>query len=212
MSTKIFLVDDHIIMREGLRAMIEKQTNMQVVGEAGDGRTAVQSIKIAQPEVVIMDVGMPDMNGIEATRKIIRNSPYIKIIALSVHSDRKMISEMLRAGAAGYVLKESAFAELIDAINAIKKGCSYLSMEIQETINTKLSKHPLYSLLTDREREVLQLIAEGRTTKQIAACLDVSAKTVDSHRQQIMRKLNMYSVAELTKFAIREGITSSNYG
>lgn len=205
---KIFLADDHQIIREGLRAVIEKKTDMRIVGEAGDGRTAVQSVLETMPDIVIMDIAMPEMNGIEATRHIIKNSPHIKIIALSMHTDKRFVSEIFRAGASGYVLKESALCELIDAINAIKRGCSYISMEIQKVINRKLSKHPLYSELTDREREVLQLIAEGKTGKQMSECLHISVKTVDSHRQQIMKKLNMHSIPELTKYAVREGLTS----
>ncbi|MBI5409560.1 MAG: response regulator transcription factor [Nitrospirae bacterium] len=208
MSIKIFLADDHRIMREGLRAMLEKKGGLEVIGEAGDGRTAVRLVKEMRPDIIIMDIGMPELNGIEATRRIIKNCPGVKIIALSIHSDKRLVSEMLKAGASGYVLKEAAFSELIDAIHTVKRGCSYISVEIQDVINKKLSKHPLYSELTDREREVLQLLAEGKSTKQIASCLDVSAKTIDSHRQQIMKKLNMHSVAQLTKYAIREGITS----
>jgi DNA-binding NarL/FixJ family response regulator len=208
MRTKIFLADDHNIIREGLRAMLEKKTDIRIVGEAGDGRTTVQMVKETMPDIVIMDIAMPEMNGIEATRRIIRNSPHIKIIALSMHTDNRLVSEIFKAGASGYVLKESALTELIDAINATKRGCSYISMDIQKVINTKLSKHPLYSELTDREREVLQLIAEGKSTKQISACLDVSVKTVDSHRQQMMKKLTMHSIAELTKYALREGLTT----
>ncbi len=207
-SLKIFLADDHKIIREGLRAMLEKKTDMRIVGEAGDGRTTVQMVQEMKPDIVLMDISMPEMNGIEATRRIIRNSPHVKIIALSMHTDRRLVSEIFRAGASGYVLKEAAFSELIDAINAVKKGCSYMSIEIQKVINKTLSKHPLYSELSDREREVLQLIAEGKSGRQIAGCLDISVKTVDSHRQQIMKKLNIHSVAQLTKFAIREGLTS----
>jgi DNA-binding NarL/FixJ family response regulator len=208
MGIKIFLADDHMIIREGLRAVIEKKTDMKIVGEAGDGRTAVQRVNETMPDIVIMDITMPEMNGIEATRRIIRNSPHIKIIALSMHSNRRFVTEIFKAGASGYVLKEAALSELLDAINAIKRGCSYISMEIQKVMNKKLSKHPLYSELTDREREVLQLIAEGKSGKQTADCLDISVKTVDSHRQQIMKKLNMHSIPELTKYAVREGLTS----
>jgi len=208
MLTKIFLADDHSMIREGLRAMLEKKTDIRIVGEAADGRTTVQMVRQTMPDIVIMDISMPEMNGIEATRRIIRNCPHTRVIALSMHSDRRLVSEIFRAGASGYVLKESALDELIDAINAAKRGCSYISADIRHNINKKLSKHPLYSELSDREREVLQLIAEGKSTKQIAACLDVSAKTVDSHRQQLMKKLTMHSIAELTKYAVREGLTS----
>jgi DNA-binding NarL/FixJ family response regulator len=208
MSLKIFLADDHQIIREGLRAVIEKKTDMKVVGEAGDGRIAVQRVQETMPDIVIMDITMPEMNGIEATRLIIKNSPHIKVIALSMHTDKRFVSEIFKAGACGYVLKESALCELIDAINAIRRGCSYISMDIQKVINKKLAKHPLYSELSDREREVLQLIAEGKSGKQMADCLVISVKTVDSHRQQIMKKLNMHSIPELTKYAVREGLTS----
>jgi DNA-binding NarL/FixJ family response regulator len=211
---KILLTDDHKMMRDGLRALIEKQVDMKVVGEADDGRTTVRLAHELLPDIVIMDISMPDMNGIEATRQIISNDPRTKVIALSVHADKRYVSEMLNAGASGYLLKNSAFSELIDAIRAVSLNRSYLDPEITDVMlkdyKDMLSKEKLsvFSLLTQREREVLQLIAEGKTTKEIAHLLDVSVKTVETYRQQMMEKLDTHSIAELTKYAIKEGLTS----
>ena len=211
---KILLADDHKMMREGIRALIEKQRDVNVVGEADDGRATVKLAHELLPDIVIMDINMPGMNGIEAARQIISNNPRTKVIALSVHSDKRFVSEMLNAGASGYLLKNSAFGELIHAIRAVFSGRSYLSPEITDVMlkdyKDMLSKENLsvFSLLTQREREVLQLIAEGKTTKEIAHLLDVSVKTVETYRQQIMEKLDTHSIAELTKYAIKEGLTS----
>lgn len=213
MAVKIILADDHQVLREGIRSLLDKQTNMEVVAEAADGRTAVRLAREMNPDVVIMDIAMPDLNGIEATRQILSESPDIKIIVLSMHSDRRFVAEMLKAGASGYLLKNSAFQQLSNAIRTVLEGRNYLCPEIGDVVIDdyvkKLSGDEITenSPLTAREREVLQLIAEGRSTKQIASKLNVSIKTADTHRQQIMRKLNTRSVAELTKYAIREGIT-----
>ena len=214
MNIGILLADDHKIVREGIKALIEKQTDMEVIAETEDGRTTVQLALQLLPNVVIMDVGMPDMNGIEATRQIIANSPNVKIIALSMHSDRRFVAEMLKAGASGYLLKDCAVEELINAVHAVVENRTYLSPNIVDSVikdyTYLLSKEDLsvFSILTTREREVLQLLSEGKTTKEIASHLKISVKTVETYKQKIMDKLNIHSVAELTKYAIREGLTS----
>lgn len=214
MSIRILLADDHKILREGIKSLIEKQSDMQVIGEADNGRETVRLVRELSPDIVVIDISMPDMNGIEATRQIISKDSRIKIIALSVHSDKRYVTEMLNAGASGYLLKECAFGELVNAIRTVITNRSYLSPEITDVMindyKHMLSKETLsvFSLLTPREREVLQLLAEGTTTKDIAAKLNVSVKTVETYRQQIMDKLDIHSIAELTKYAIKEGLTS----
>ena len=183
-----------------------------MIGEAADGRSAVDLTVKLKPDVIIMDVTMPDMNGIEATSRIIEKTPGIKIIALSMHSDKQFIVEMLNAGASGYLLKDAAFSEMVNAIHAVMTNRSYLSPDIAHTVieeYKQLSKEKLsvYSILTPREREVLQLIAEGKTTKEIAFKLDVSVKTAETYRQNIMDKLDIHTIAGLTKYAVREGLT-----
>jgi DNA-binding NarL/FixJ family response regulator len=201
-------------MREGLRALIEKQPDMEVVAEAENGRMAVQLARKLFPEVVVMDIGMPDLNGIEATRQILANNPKVKVIALSMHSAKRFVIEMLKAGSSGYLLKDCAFEELALAVRTVISNKVYVSpsingMMIKEYVhNLSKTEFSVASILTPREREVLQLLAEGKTTKQIAFSLNVSVKTIETYRQQIMHKLNLHSVAELTKYAIREGITS----
>jgi DNA-binding NarL/FixJ family response regulator len=215
MSIRIVVADDHKIMREGLRALLDKQSDMQVVAEAEDGLTAVRMARELSPDVVIMDIAMPDLNGIGATKKIKAESPAVKIIALSMHSDRRFIAEMFRAGASGYLLKDHSFEELSTAIRVVVANRIYLSPSIAgiviEDYIHQLQKDEgssVTSVLTDREIEVLQMIAEGNSTKEIALRLHVSAKTVETHRRQIMEKLNIFSVAELTKYAIRQGLTT----
>ena len=213
MSIKIVLADDHQVLREGICSLLEKQGNMEVVAQADDGRTAVRLVRDLQPDIIIMDIAMPDLNGIEATRQIRAESPDVKVIALSMHSDRRFVAEMLKAGASGYLLKNSAFQQLTNSIRTVMEGRNYLCPEIGEIVINdyikKLSANETSAVspLTPREREVLQLIAEGNSTKEIASNLSVSIKTADTHRQQIMKKLNCRSVAELTKYAIREGLT-----
>jgi len=213
MSIKILIADDHKIVREGLRTLLDKQTGMKVVGEAANGTLAVKQALEQCPDIVIMDVTMPDLNGIEATRRIVAKNSKIKIIALSMHSDRRFMVEMLKNGASGYLLKDSAFDELAFAIKTVMKNQTYLSSQIadlvlKDYINQLNKTDPTaYSLLTPREREVLQMLAEGHTTKQISARIHVSVKTVETHRKQIMDKLNIHNIAGLTKYAIREGIT-----
>jgi two-component system, NarL family, response regulator NreC len=214
MRTKILLADDHKIVRDGLRALIEKEANMEVIAEASDGRTTVHKAKELMPHIIIIDIAMPDLNGIEATRQIIMDVPTAKIIALSMHSDRRFVMKMLEAGAAGYLLKDSAFEELSMAIKTVLSGKTYLSPAIASVVVDDAMRRSPEKVartnveLTPREREVLQLLAEGRTTKRIATQLNVSVKTVETHRRQVMEKLDIHSVAELTKWAVREGLTS----
>jgi DNA-binding NarL/FixJ family response regulator len=187
---------------------------MEVVEEAQDGITAVRLAEKLHPDIVIMDIGMPDLNGIEAARQIISRVKGIKVIALSMHSDKRFVLEMLKAGASGYLLKDCAFEELIDAIRTVRNGQIYLSNRVAGVVvdeylhNRPASEVSAYNLLSAREREVLQLLAEGNSTKSIAVSLKVSTKTIETHRQQIMEKLNLHSVAELTKYAVKEGLTS----
>jgi two-component system response regulator NreC len=217
MVTKILLADDHQIVREGLKSLLNSHEDMEVVGEARDGRSAVQMAKDLTPDVVIMDVGMPHLNGIEATRQITSREPEAKVVALSMHADRRFMGEMLKAGAKGYLLKDGAFEELATAIRSVVANKVYLSPRIANVVvDDYVRRAPgqtngdasAFARLTPREREVLQLMAEGRATKEIAMDLKVSIKTVETHRRQIMEKLSIHSVAELTKYAIREGLTS----
>jgi len=215
MITRLFIADDHKIMREGLKALITKETGMSVVGEAEDGKTAVSEAARLVPNVVVIDVAMPGLNGIEAARKIAKGNPRTKIIALSGHADQHLVREMLKAGASGYVLKHRAYEELLNAVNEVMKGKTYLSPEVtQGVVDTYVrgglqpGQNPAFAVLTDREREVLQMLSEGRSTKEMADEMGVSVKTIETHRHNIMEKLHLYSVAELTKYAIREGVTS----
>jgi len=214
MSIRILLADDHKITRQGLRSLLEKQDDMEVVAEAEEGRTAVRLAREFSPHIVIMDVSMPDLNGVEATRQIVERTPDVRVIALSMHSDSLFVTEMLKSGASGYLLKDCAFEELTLAIRAVVDGKTYLSPSISGVVVDdylhRLSKTAYAGpdVLTNREREVLQLLAEGNSTKKIALKLHISVKTVETHRRQIMEKLDIDSVAELTKYAIRKGFTS----
>lgn len=214
MSMRIILADDHKIIRDGLRTLIENQSHMEVVGEAENGRQAVEMTLELVPDVVVMDVTMADLNGIEATRQIHKEQPSVKVIALSMHSDRRFVKGMLEAGASGYLLKDCAFEELARAIHSVISNETYLSPGITDIVvkgylqKSSITSASAFSTLTAREREVLQLLAEGRSTKMIAESLYVSIKTVETHRQRIMDKLNTHSIAELTKYAVREGLTS----
>lgn len=214
MHIRILVADDHKIVREGLIALLQQQAHMQVVGEAENGRQAVQLAGELRPEVVIIDIGMPDLNGIEATRQIVAEHPGIKVIALSMHSDKRFVKGMLKAGASGYLLKYCASEELITAIQMVMAHRVYLSHDITgivvEDYVQKLadSDASVFQALTPREREVLQLLAEGHSTRQIADALHVSVKTIEVHRKQMMDKLGLNNLAELVKYAIREGLTS----
>ena len=214
MSIKVVLVDDHNVMREGLRALLKNESDIEVAGEAADGQAAFRLVSEIKPDLVIMDIAMPGLNGIEATRKIISKNSFVKVIALSAYSDRRFIFRVFKAGASGYLLKDCAFEELVCAIRAVSARQIYLSPGIANIVlkdylrQSSKENTSVFSVLTAREREVLQLLSEGKTTKQIALLLKVSVKTIETHRPQIMDKLNIRSIAELTKYAIREGITS----
>ncbi|HPA79679.1 MAG TPA: response regulator transcription factor [Thermoanaerobaculales bacterium] len=211
---RILLADDHKLFRDGLRTLFEQKPGIKIVGETDNGRAAVRLARELAPDVVVMDIGMPELNGMEATRQIRAELPRVKVLAVSMHADRQYVAGMLAAGASGYVLKDSAFAELAEAVAVVMKGGRYLSPEIVGVVVDdyvqRIVPAPESALarLSEREREVLQLIAEGHSTTDIAARLHVSRKTVETHRKNIKLKLDLQSVAELTKFAIREGITS----
>ncbi len=214
MSTRVLIVDDHGLFREGLNSLLSEREDVVVVGQAADGRTALRLVKELSPHLVIMDVAMPELNGVDATRQIVRERPETRVIALSQHSDLRFVKEMFKAGASGYLLKQGAFDELHRAMEAVTSGHTYVSSRIAgAVIEDYVQESPgpvsaAVSTLTSREREVLQLLAEGYATKATAARLNLSPKTVDTHRRNLMRKLEIDSIAELTKYAVREGLTS----
>ena len=214
MGTRPLLCDDHGIFREGLKTLLEKRPDFQVVAQAADGPAAVAASQESAPDVVIMDISLPKLNGIEATRRILALRPEVKVIVLSMHSDRRFVREALNVGASGYLLKDSAFDELLSAVAAVLEGKTYLSPAIAHiVVEHSLGRVPpadwaAFSVLTPREREVLQLFAEGRSTKQIALHLRLSPKTVETHRMQMMKKLRIHSIAGLTRYAIQEGLVS----
>jgi len=214
MSIRIILADDHTIVRHGLNRLIQQQEDMEVIAQAADGHSTVELTRELSPDMVIMDIGMPDLNGIDATDQIIHEFPQVKVIGLSMHSGKKFVIEMLKAGASGYLLKDCALEELTTAIKTVASGKTYLSPSITDVVVENYVRQPnkkessAFSLLSQREREVLQLMAEGKTTKQIGLQLHISPKTVEGHRLRLMTKLNMDSVAKLTKYAIQEGLTS----
>lgn len=213
---KILIADDHGVVRQGLKVLIENESDLEVVGEAEDGLIATELAKQLSPDLILMDISMPNLNGLEAARLILKENPDIRIIALSVRSDKHFVIEMLEAGARGYVLKSYLFDEVLRAIRTVGSNGRYLSPMITEVVlSDYISRIAANGLdkdrLTERERQVLQLLAEGQSTKQVASCLHVSAKTADSNRRQIMIKLGIHSIAELTKYAIREGITSTEF-
>lgn len=212
MTTRILLVDDHQLMREGLRSILEGDGAYTVIGEAASGRQAVRLAGELRPDVVVMDVGMSDLNGIEATRQIRALAPGTVVVALSSHSDRRYVRAMLEAGASGYVLKANAYDDLRKGVEAALRGMKYLCAEVTaEIVDSVLQEGvvgSVYEILGAREREVLQLLAEGLTSPQIAERLHVSTSTVETHRKNIMRKLDVHNVVELTRYAIREGLTS----
>lgn len=217
MSIKILLADDHEIVRYGLRCVIEEQPDMEVVGDAVNGRTAINLTHQLKPDVVIMDISMPDMNGIEATRRIRKEIPDTKVIVLSMHHKRQFVIDMLKSGVSGYILKTKVHEDLIRAIKAAVADEVYLSSKITGIVahdiasNLPTSDKSAYAILTPREREVLQLISEGKSTKESALHLNVSIKTIESTRRQIMQKLDIHNVADLTKYAVNEGITSLDF-
>jgi len=213
MNLRIILADDHAIFREGLRALLQDQPHMEVLAEAEDGREAVRLARELKPDLVVMDVTMPGLNGVDATHQITSASPKIKVIALSMHADQRRVAEMLAAGASGYLLKNSAFEELLQAIQAVVEHGNYFSPPVigpivRDYLKLSSREQPSGSSLTPREREVLQLLAEGNSSKEAAFLLHLNVKTVDTHRQRIMKKLDLHNLADLTKYAIREGLTS----
>jgi DNA-binding NarL/FixJ family response regulator len=214
MTVRILLADDHKIIRDGLRSLLEKEEEFTVLGEAENGREAVRMTRELRPEVVLMDIAMPGLNGIEAARQIRSEAPEVKIVALSMHHERRFVMRMLEAGASGYVLKAGAFEEVAEAVRAVMTDRIYTSPKITDLVMKdyvrQLSRPKEESPLTPREREVLQLLAEGNSSKAIAESLNISVNTVDTHRHRIMEKLSLRSIAELTKYALREGLTSIN--
>lgn len=212
-SIRILLADDHAIMRAGLRALLERQPGFAVVGEAADGRECIRLAGEHAPEIVMMDVAMPNMNGIEAARRILAEQPSIGIIMLSMHLDESYVLQSLRAGAKGYLLKDSPHEDVLDAIRAVAQGRSFLSRKVgrilQEDYYRQLQSRGLddsWELLTDREREILQLLAEGRANKEVASLLNISPTTVETHRGHILRKLSLHGTADLILYAVRKGI------
>lgn len=211
MSIRIILADDHEIVRHGLSRSFQHIEDIEVIGHAKDGHSTVELVRELSPDIVVMDIGMPDLNGVEATRQIVKELPVVKVIGLSMHSSNKYVREMFKAGASGYLLKDCNFEELVDAIKTVAGGKTYVSPSIGDMVVKDYIGKPdeasAFSILSQREREVLQLFAEGKTTKQVAGRLHISPKTVEVHRLRIMSKLNIDNIAQLTKYAIQEGLT-----
>jgi DNA-binding NarL/FixJ family response regulator len=215
MGIRIVLADDHAILRDGLSQAFQQEEDMEIVGQVGDGHAAVEKAKELLPDIVVMDINMPNLNGIEATREIRRQAPGVRVIVLSMHSGKPCIKEVFRAGAWAYLHKNCGFDELARAVRTVAEGKPYVSPSISNVVVEELGRTEekfeatAFSLLTPREREILQLLAEGGTVKRIAHQLHVSHKTVEAHRLRIMNKLNVDTVAQLTKYAIQEGLTSA---
>jgi len=214
-KTRILLADDHGIVRKGLRYLLEQQQEMEVVGEAGDGRDAVRQAEMLSPDVVIMDIAMPRLNGIDATAQIVRRTPEVGVIILSMHSDESYLLRGLMAGARGYLLKDSAETDLVPAVRAVVQRQPYFSPAITQALLEDHLRHlqqkgleDSYELLTEREKETLQLLAEGRTNKEVAVILDLSPATVETHRSNFMQKLNLHNTAELVLYAVRKKVIS----
>jgi two-component system response regulator NreC len=215
MPIRIVLADDHTVMRSGLRLLLERQPDLEVVGEASDGKQAVEISAAEKPDVVIMDIAMPHLNGVEAARQIAQRNPQTAIAILSMHSDESYVIRSLKAGARAYLLKDSAEADLIEAIRAITEGKSFFSPAVRRILKedymhqlAEMGAEDTYELLTTREREVLQLVAEGKSNKDVANLLNLSLYTVETHRTHILQKLNLHSVPELILYAVRKGIIS----
>ena len=212
---RVLLADDHEMIRAGLSSILHEQNGVEIVGEASDGHAAVELSKQLTPDAVIMDISMPRLNGVEASRQILAHNPRVKVIVLSIHCDRTTMMEMLKLGACAYLLKNSAPVELSLALQAARDGTTYLSPRVSHLVVSNLfsdrgsTDKSAFTALTPKQREVLQLLAEGKTNKEVAVCLKISAKTVEAHRAQIMEKLNIHTVAGLTKYALREGLTSA---
>ena len=206
--TRILLADDHAVVRQGFKMILAAQPDMEIVGEAGNGRVAVELAEDLRPDVIVMDVAMPELNGIEATRRLASSLPHTRVLALSMHKDSVYVREILRAGARGYLLKDSVAADLVSAVRAVASGEGYISPAVSNAVLDDYRRHvtnPI-DLLTSREREVLQMLAEGKTNKEIAGVLNLSVYTVDAHRGRIMEKLNLHSINDLVRFAVRNGV------
>lgn len=205
---RILLADDHAVVRKGFHLILSAQSDMEIVGEAANGREVLEMAEQLQPDVVVMDVAMPELNGIEATRRLATNVPHARVLALSMHKDSVYVREILRAGARGYLLKDSTDSDLLAAVRAVTRGQGFLSPGVSEAVLSDYRRHvtDALDLLTSREREVLQMIAEGKTNKEIASLLNLSVYTVDAHRGRIMEKLNLHSTGELVRFAMRKGL------
>jgi DNA-binding NarL/FixJ family response regulator len=214
---RVVVVDDHQLVKEGICSLLKDEPEVEVIGDAADGRAAVRMAEELAPDVVLMDVALPGLNGVEATRQIVKSRPRVRVLALSMYADGNYVSEMLKAGAAGYLLKDCDLEELTRAIRTVAADHTYLSPQISNLVVSDYLEHlpedgqSPAEVLTPREREVLQLLAEGKSVKDIAAKLKVSIKTVETHRRQIMEKLDIHSIAELTKYAIRRGLTNINH-
>lgn len=205
---RILLADDHVMVRQGFKMILAAQADMEIVGEADNGRQAVELAEQLRPDVVVMDVAMPELNGIEATRRLAASTPRTRVLALSMYKDSVYVREILRAGARGYLLKDAFDRDLLSAVRAVASGEGYLSPVVSDAVLSDYRRHvsdPL-DLLSSREREILQLIAEGKTNKEIATALKLSVYTVDAHRGRVMEKLNLHSVGELVRFALRHGL------
>lgn len=205
---RILLADDHAVVRQGFGRILAAQSDLEVIGEAGNGREAVALAEELKPDVVVMDVSMPELNGVEATRRLTKAAPRTRVLALSMHKDSVYVREILRAGAQGFLLKDASDQDLLAAVRAVGQGQGYISPSVSEAVLSDYRKHvsdPI-DLLTSREREVLQLIAEGKTNKEIASTLNLSVYTVDAHRGRIMEKLNLHSTGEIVRFAMRNGL------
>jgi len=215
MPIRILLADDHTVVRDGLRALLEKQPDMTVVAEASDGRDSIRLAEEQSPDVVVMDIGMPSLNGIEATRRILAANPRTAVVMLSMHQDESYVLRSLKAGAKGYLLKDSLRGDVIDAIRAVAQGRSFLTRKVRLMLQEDYVRHmesrgleDSYDLLTDREREVLHMVAEGKSNKEVAGSLNISPTTVETHRSHILQKLGIHSVPELILYAVRKGIVS----
>ena len=205
---RVLLADDHTIVRQGLKLILSAQPDLEVIGEAANGREAIDLAQKLHPDIVVMDVAMPEVNGIEATRRMVQNEPRLKVLVLSMHKEAVYVREILRAGARGYILKDAIDTELLNAVRSVARGDGYVSPAVSGALLSDYRKNvtdPL-DLLSNREREVLQLIAEGKTNKEIATRLNLSVYTIDSHRGKIMEKLNLHSTGELVRFAMKHGV------